>query len=96
MTTASANMATLQSLLPERRVSFWDIGWHSYQQILEALGDNRSAQLIYYRGILEIMTPLEGRDNASELIGDFVKPLVDESDSTSRAWDQHRSIDRLS
>ncbi len=38
----------------ERRVTFYHLNWLSYQQILQALGENNRAHLFYDRGTLEI------------------------------------------
>lgn len=65
---------------PEKRVVLYNISWQAYEQILSALGENRAAQLSYYQETLEIMTPLEEHENSSDLIGDFVKILVEEKD----------------
>lgn len=64
----------------EKRVTLHHLSWNAYQKILEALGERRSALLTYYKGSLEIMTPLEAHNNPSDLIGDFIKILVDELD----------------
>jgi Uma2 family endonuclease len=60
----------------ERRVLFQQLTWQSYQQILQALGENRSAHLTYDRGRLEITMPLEDHEFATELIGRFIYFLV--------------------
>jgi Uma2 family endonuclease len=66
--------------LPEKRVQLHNVGWDAYEAILAALGEKRSARLTYYKGTLEIMSPLEAHDNRKEVVGDFIKVLVDESD----------------
>lgn len=66
--------------LPEKRVQLYNISWQAYEAILAAIGDRRSTRLTYYKGTLEIMTPLEAHDNRKEVVGDFIKVLVDESD----------------
>lgn len=58
------------------------MNWEGYQTICTALGDHRSAQLTYYNGILEIMTPLEAHENASGLIGQFIEILTEELNLT--------------
>lgn len=74
VTTSPAPM--LPRPLGERRVVFHHLNWQSYQQILQALGENRSARLTYDRGILEITMPLEDHEFAAELIGRFIYFLV--------------------
>jgi Uma2 family endonuclease len=64
------------NLVGEQRVVFHQRTWLSYQQILDALGDHRSARLIYDRGTLEITMPLEDHECAKELIGLFIRILV--------------------
>jgi Uma2 family endonuclease len=63
---------------PGDRVLLTDISWQEYEQILEELGEHRSAKLSYSNGILEIMTPLFIHENTTGLIGDFIKILLDE------------------
>jgi len=60
----------------EKRVSFRNLGWAQYQQILQALPSTRAAHLTYALGTLEISMPLEDHEQASELIGLFIRILV--------------------
>ncbi len=60
----------------EKRVTFHHLNWQAYQQILQALGNNRSARLTYDRGILEITMPLEDHEYAVRLIELFIRILV--------------------
>lgn len=62
----------------EQRVIFHDLNWQGYQQILQAIGDRRSAHLTYDRGTLEITMPLEEHEFYRELIGRFIYFLVAE------------------
>lgn len=68
-----------EQLLAEKRVTL-HVSWDGYEAILNALGEQRAARLTYCQGTLEIMTPLEAHDNPSDLIGDFIKILVDQFD----------------
>ena len=74
----STNEAIASQVLAEKRVSLHDISWQTYETISNALGDRRSPRLTYYQDTLEIMTPLESHESASDLIGDFIKILVEE------------------
>jgi Uma2 family endonuclease len=67
-------------LVGEKRVIFHNLSWQSYQQILTALPQTRSAQLIYDQGILEITMPSEDHDFFSRMIGLFIHTLVEELD----------------
>ncbi|WP_205127369.1 MULTISPECIES: Uma2 family endonuclease [Okeania] len=67
---------TVALTLPEKRIVFYNLNWHKYQKILEALGENRNARIIYDQGILEITMPLEEHEFAREIIGLFIRILV--------------------
>jgi len=66
--------------LPEKRVQLYNISWQAYESILTAIGDRRSALLTYYKGTLEIMTPLEKHENSSDSIDHFIQVLTEERD----------------
>lgn len=72
------NNSNIEQLLPEKRVALDNITWQAYEQILNALGENRAARVHYYQGILEIMTPLEAHENSSENIGILIHILTEE------------------
>lgn len=69
----------------EQRVTLHHMSWTSYEKLLEALGEGRSARLKYYKGTLEIVVPLEAHENASNLIDDFVKVVTEEGDLTIKS-----------
>ena len=77
MTTSTTRAYPQINQLAEKRVTL-RVEWEGYQKILDALGDDRSAQLTYRQGILEIMTPLEIHENASGLIGQFIEIMTEE------------------
>jgi len=60
----------------EKRVTFHHLNWHAYQQILQAVGESRSARLTYDRGVLEITMPLEEHEFAARLIERLIYFLV--------------------
>jgi Uma2 family endonuclease len=68
--------STPQKMIGEQRVTLHHLTWQAYQQILKALPQTRAAQLTYDRGTLEISMPLEDHEQASELIGLFIRILV--------------------
>ncbi len=79
MVTASVTVNTpIETLLAERRVTFYHISWESYHKILDALGDNHSARLTYYQGTLGIVTPLEEHEIPHECIGNLIHILTEE------------------
>lgn len=77
-TPASTEPLAMPPEIGEKRVSFHHLNWQSYQQILHALPQSRSARLTYDRGILEITMPLEDHEFAVRLIERFIYFLVAE------------------
>lgn len=65
---------------PGHYVRLQGIDWPEYEQILEELGDGRGSRLAYDRGALEIMSPLLEHEDSKELLGDFIKILLEELD----------------
>ncbi len=68
-TNEEVSKTPIEQLLAEKRVTFHNLSWHSYDQVLEALGDNRASRLTYYQGTLEIVAPLEAHESASDALG---------------------------
>ncbi|OUL20598.1 hypothetical protein BV378_29780 [Nostoc sp. RF31YmG] len=77
-TSEAINSTPTEKPLAEKRVTLNNISWGAYEQILDALGDNRAALLTYYNGMLEIMTPLEEHETGSENIGMLIQILTEE------------------
>lgn len=63
---------------PEKRLTLYDVSWDTYEKLLEAFGEHRAARLTYDQGLLEFMVPLEEHENPSDLIGVFIRTLVEE------------------
>lgn len=78
ITTNEAVNIPIETLLAEKRVSFYHISWQSYEKILDALGDNRAARITYYQGTLEIVTPLEEHESGSDRLGILIHILTEE------------------
>ena len=72
------NNPYIEHFLPEKRVSLENISWQGYEQILNALGENRAVKVHYYQGVLEFMTPLEAHESSSENIGILIHILTEE------------------
>jgi Uma2 family endonuclease len=77
-TTQPMSFQPIEHAPAEKRVTLHHVSWDAYQTILEALGEQRSAHLTYYKGTLEIMTPLEAHESGSSLIGQFITILTEE------------------
>ncbi|MGL5081005.1 MAG: Uma2 family endonuclease [Microcoleaceae cyanobacterium] len=60
------------------RVVLHNISWEQFEQLLEDLGDHRTARIAYDHGTLEIMTPLPEHEYFKEVISDAVKDAADE------------------
>jgi len=63
---------------PGQQLLIKDVSWQMYENILEELGERRSAKISYSQGILEIMTPLPEHEVGKVIIGDLVKALCEE------------------
>jgi Uma2 family endonuclease len=70
----------LTALSGEQRVVFHNLTWAAYQQIYQALGEDRSARLTYDCGTLEIAMPLQDHEQYAEWIALFIRILVEELD----------------
>jgi Uma2 family endonuclease len=77
-TNEAVNSPPIETLLAEKRVTFYHISWHSYEKILEALGNSRAARITYYRETLEIVTPLEEHESTHDRLGILIHILTEE------------------
>ncbi len=59
------------------RVLLSCISWQQFENLLQDLGDRRSARVAYYDGTLEIMTPLPEHEYFKETISDAVKDIAE-------------------
>jgi Uma2 family endonuclease len=75
---AGPTLAVSTAPPPEQRIVLHHIAWDTYERMLNDLGNNRSVRLAYYRGSLEIMTPLEEHERAKSLIRRFIEILIAE------------------
>ena len=70
---------------PGQTLLLTDISWPMFENILEELGESRSARLSYNDGMVEIMAPLAVHEDGKEMIGDLVKVILEELDIEFRA-----------
>lgn len=77
MTISEVVSTPIEKSLAEKRVTFYNLSWQSYEQILVALGNNQAARLSYYQGTLEIVSSLEEHENASDRIGTLIHILTE-------------------
>jgi len=78
-------MATVEELeqidLPsEHRVVMHDVPWHSYEHLLQIVGDDHSPRLTYYEGELELMAPSQRHERTGHYLSRMVEALSDELD----------------
>jgi Uma2 family endonuclease len=65
---------------PGHKVILKDIDWQHFEQILEELGEHRSARIAYKHEVLEIMVPLPEHEVDKVFITNFVEILLEELD----------------
>lgn len=78
-TPESTHKAPVVTVPAEQRLTLHNIPWTTYENLLEAFGEHRAARITYDQGVLEFMVPLEAHENSSDLIGVFIRTLVEES-----------------
>jgi len=62
----------------EYRTVLKKVNWQRYEQLLAEMGRDRTARFSYYRGQLEMMTPLEEHDRCHKLIESLILTITDE------------------
>jgi Uma2 family endonuclease len=62
----------------ESRTLLQQVSWQKYEQLLEEMGQKRTARFTYDRGRLEMMTPLEEHERCHKLIESLIQVVTDE------------------
>lgn len=75
-------------LAPGSTVSIHNLSWQDFEAILADLGEHRRTRLTYYRGTLEIMSPLAIHERPHRIIADSVKAILD---AQGRDWEDFGS-----
>ena len=75
-------------LTPGSTISIHNLSWQDFEQILAELGQQRNTRMAYYRGTLEIMSPLALHERPHRIIADIVKAILD---AQERDWDDFGS-----
>lgn len=70
---------------PGQQLLLKNVCWQMYENILEELGEGRTARINYYQEMLEIVTPLPEHEDDKVMIGDLVKALLEELDIEFRS-----------
>jgi Uma2 family endonuclease len=64
-------------LAPGSFVSIPNLSWQDFETILTDLGEHRNTRLTYYKGTLEILSPLALHERPHRIIADIVKTILD-------------------
>ncbi len=75
-------------LAPGSSVSIPNLSWQDFEMILTDLCEHRNTRLTYYRGTLEIMSPLALHERPHRIIADIVKAILDVQE---RDWEDFGS-----
>lgn len=75
-------------LTPGSKISIHNLSWQDFEQILTELGEKRNTRVAYYRGTLEIMSPLVLHERPHRIIADIVKAILD---AQGRDWEDFGS-----
>jgi hypothetical protein len=75
-------------LTPGSMISIHNLSWQDFEQLLAELGEQRSTRIAYYRGTLEIMSPLALHERPHRIIADIVKAILD---AQGRDWEDFGS-----
>ncbi|BAY08043.1 Uma2 family endonuclease [Calothrix sp. NIES-2098] len=65
------------ALTPGSQITISNLSWQDFEQILTDLGEKRSSRFTYYRGTLEIMSPLALHERPNRIIADIVKAILE-------------------
>ncbi|WP_206815266.1 Uma2 family endonuclease [Chroococcus sp. FPU101] len=71
---------SLLSSVNADRILLNDVSWETYEKLREIFADYSSIRLNYYKGLLELMTPLLGHEIYSWTLGRLVTILSEELD----------------
>ena len=75
-------------LTPGSMISIHNLSWQDFEQILAELGEQRNTRITYYRGTLEIMSPLALHERPHRIIAYIVTTILDFQE---RDWDNFGS-----
>ncbi len=64
-------------ITPGSQIIIPNLSWQDFEQILDDLGEKRSSRVTYYRGTLEIMSPLALHERPHRIIADIIKTILD-------------------
>jgi Uma2 family endonuclease len=71
-----------KNVIAEKRILLKKVTWPKFTEILNELGSDRTVNLTYDRGRLELMTPQNIHDRAQRLLDSLLVVVADEFDET--------------
>jgi len=75
-------------LTPGNSFSIHNLSWQDFEQILTDLGEKRSARVAYYKGTLEIMSPLAIHERPHRIIAYIITAILE---AEGRNWEDFGS-----
>ena len=75
-------------LTPGSQISIHNLTWQDFETILTNLGEKRSTRVAYYRGTLEIMSPLAIHERPHRIIAYIVTAILE---AQGRDWEDFGS-----
>ena len=76
------------SLSAGSRISIDNLTWQDFEQLLLDTAETRNTRMVYYKGTLEIMSPLALHERPHRIIADIVKTILEIQD---RDWEDFGS-----
>ena len=76
------------SLSAGSRISIDNLTWQDFEQLLLDTAENRNTRMVYYKGTLEIMSPLALHERPHRIIADIVKTILEVQE---RDWEDFGS-----
>ena len=67
-----------KALPTEKRTILSDVNWQKFETLLAELGEQRQIRLTYFRGKLELMTPIAAHERCNQLLESLILVLANE------------------
>lgn len=64
-------------LSPGSQIAIHNLSWQDFELLLEDLGEKRKTRIAYYRGILEIMSPLALHERPHRIISYIIATILE-------------------
>ena len=67
-----------KALPTEKRTILSNVNWQKFERLLVELGEGRQTRLTYFRGKLELMTPIAAHERCNQLLESLILVLAEE------------------